>query len=72
MGWLKDFMNTPEERHSFIIGVFEALCPWPARYCLRRKQLDQLRGEYHYYSAGRALGFIALGALIIGAVKILA
>lgn len=65
-------MNTPEERHSFVIGVFEAFCPWPPQYHLVQEQKDMLRDEYHYYVFGRGVGFIALVALIIGAVKILA
>jgi len=25
---LKNFLSTPEERHAFLIGLFEVLCPW--------------------------------------------
>jgi hypothetical protein len=70
--WLKTFMNTPEEWHSFSIGFCEVLCPWPARIWFANPSASYLQDEYHYYMFGRALGFIALGALIILAVKVLA
>ncbi len=45
-----------EERHSFLIGLFEVLCPWPARYHItRQSQFNPFR-EHHYYLAGRWIG----------------
>lgn len=73
MSWtarnLSTLFNTPDERHAFAIGFFEVLCPWPSRYRIAKVQWDELIQEFHYYLAGRGLGFIALLALVYLALK---
>jgi len=50
-------MNTTEELHSFVIGFFEVLCPWPAHcHCERSEAISK---EYHYYVFGRGMAIIA-------------
>ena len=54
---MRSLLSTPEERHAFIIGLCEVLCPWPPEcHCEQGEAISQ---EYHYYLAGRALGVIA-------------
>jgi hypothetical protein len=62
---LRTFLSTPEEWHSFVIGFFEVLCPWKPRIKLLTSVNNYLQGEYHYYSAGRGAGFIALLCVIL-------
>jgi len=62
---------TTNERHAFIIGLFEALCPWPAHYKDNLPVPSPLKGEEHYYLAGRASGFITLMLICIGIAKII-
>lgn len=66
----KTFLNTPEERHAFLIGFFEVLCPWPARYKGIIDDTSPLKGEEHYYLAGRALGFPVLLLILIALAKL--
>lgn len=66
----KTMFSTPGEVHSFLIGLFEALCPWPARVWLSGQRLNELLDEYHYYMAGRGLGFMALLFLLLGIAKL--
>ena len=68
---LRNFLNTPEEWHSFLIGFFEVLCPWPSRCYIPKEQRDEILAEYHYYSAGRGLGFITLLLILIGLCKLI-
>ena len=65
MGFLKGirlsaFLDCYQEWHAFVEGLCEVLCPWPARYQLTGKLLNDLREDHHYYMFGRALGVIAL------------
>ena len=53
------FLSTHEEWHAFVEGLCEVLCPWPAKYQLSGKLLNELREDHHYYVFGRALGVIA-------------
>jgi len=62
----KTLLSTPEEWHALLIGFFEVLCPWPSRYHLTMKPMGELLKEYHYYMAGRALGFVTLLLILIG------
>jgi len=64
-------VNTPAERHAFLIGLCEILCPWPSRYRIAKEQWDEIIQEFHYYMAGRVLGFFTLVALVILGVKAL-
>ena len=57
---------TCDELHAFLIGFFEVLCPWEARYISFSAPSSPSKGEEHYYLAGRALGFIALIWVILG------
>jgi len=65
-----DFMVTPDELHAFLIGFFEVLCPWKAEYKENLPPPRCLKGEYHYYLAGRALGFPILLLILIGIAKL--
>jgi len=67
----KSLFNTYNERHAFIIGLSETLCPFPPRLDIPKYCTPFLITEYHYYTAGRACGFIALLALIIATKKLL-
>ena len=67
---MSTLFNTPPERHAFIIGLCEVLCPWPPRTWLNRKDHDAIQTEYHYYAAGRAVGFLVLLTLAAGIVKL--
>jgi hypothetical protein len=63
MGFLKGirlstFLDSYQEWHALVEGLFEVLCPWPARHEISRKLSNDLRGEHHYYMFGRALGVI--------------
>jgi len=66
---MKTLFNTYDERHAFIIGFSESFCPWPPRYYLWNDEKSHLEHEYHYYSAGRAVGafclYFCLGAALI-------
>ena len=73
-GWLelKEFMNDPDEWHSFLLGLFEILCPVRPRFRLdyassvdddeTSKKLHELHlmivKEAWYYRFGMTLGFI--------------
>ena len=67
---LKNLISTPEEVHTFLVGLFEVLCPW--RPCLPRcsKSKREMSGEYHYYMGGRAAGFPVLILILIGLAKL--
>lgn len=62
---LRTLLSTPEEWHAFVIGYFETVCPWPAVRPICKESEKQIKGEYHYYVAGRALGAIALLFILI-------
>jgi hypothetical protein len=57
-------LDTPDERHALVIGFSEVLCPWPPRIEELPDLVERINEEYHYYLAGRGLGFIALVALV--------
>jgi len=61
----RTLFSSPGEWHSFVIGFCEVLCPWPARCYIPKEQRDKVLAEYHYYSAGRGAGFIALLCVIL-------
>jgi len=54
-----------EEWHSFLIGLFEVLCPWPARYRITRQSDFKPFKEHHYYLGGRVAGFLLLLLLLL-------
>lgn len=66
----KDLFNTWAERHAFLIGLFEVLCPWPAARPICKKSEKEINGEFHYYLGGRALGFVALLLILIALAKL--
>lgn len=67
---LRTLLSTPEEWHALVIGFFEVLCPWPARIKLLTNDNSYLNQEYHYYTTGRGLGFIALLLILTGLAKL--
>jgi hypothetical protein len=68
LAW-KSFLDTDEELHAFVIGLFEILCPWPPQFnpsSLTGKgkgesdnPTEATSKEYHYYLFGRGMGVIA-------------
>ena len=64
-------LSTWAERHTFLIGFFEVLCPWPARTWLSGGRLNELLSEYHYYLAGRAAGLPVLLLILTGLAKLI-
>jgi len=67
----KTIFSTWAEIHTFLIGLFEVLCPWPARNKLTGKRRTELLKEYHYYMAGRAAGFPVLLLILVGIAKLI-
>ena len=67
---MSTLFDTPDERHAFIIGFGEVLCPWKPRCPCHCERSEAISNEYHYYTAGRACGFIALLALLCIAKKL--
>jgi len=63
-------MPTSDELHAFVIGFFEVLCPWKPRHSLLITDYPSLKEEYHYYLAGRGVGFITLLLILIGLCKL--
>jgi len=63
---MSTLFSTPAERHIFLIGFFEVLCPWPPRQPLPNRYTFPFSKESHYYLEGRAAGFIALLLILLG------
>ena len=63
-------MITPDELHAFVIGAAETLCPWKPHHPMPLNYPSPLEREYHYYLAGRALGFITLLLILIALCKL--
>jgi len=61
---------TSDELHAFAIGFFESLCPWKPIIGMPIDYPSPLKGEYHYYLAGRGTGFIALLLILLGLIKL--
>ena len=59
-----------DELHAFVIGFSETLCPWKARYACPMENSTILETEFHYYLAGRALGFPTLLLTLISLAKL--
>ena len=62
--------STWAERHAFLIGLFEVLCPWRAARPTSPKSQVEIDGEDHYYMAGRGIGFIALLRFLVEIAKL--
>lgn len=62
---IRTLLSTPQEWHALVIGFFEILCPWKPRNTISQTYALAMAGEYHYYSAGRGAGFIALLGVIL-------
>ena len=67
---MNTLFSTSNEIHAFIIGFFEVLCPWKAQYKDNLPVPSPLKGEEHYYLAGRALGFPVLLLILIALAKL--
>jgi len=63
---MSTLFSTPGERHVFVVGFFEVLCPWKPRMPMPADYWQELHNEYHYYLAGRGTGFIMLLCVLIG------
>lgn len=69
--WFYTFMDTPQEWHSWVIGLSEVICPWRpmlTKFGLTapQKELRYVKKEWHYYMFGRASGVFVL-VVILGA-----
>jgi len=62
---------TDQEQHALLIGITETLCPWKPRHPIPPEYPSPFKGEYHYYLAGRALGFLALLLILTGIAKLI-
>ena len=60
--------NDINEWHSFVIGWSEAICFWKCKFPMPKDYENPLEKEYHYYVAGRAIGFICLLVIILGGI----
>jgi len=67
----KTFLSTPEEWHALVIGFFEVLCPWPPELLRKLNNSSPIKGEEHYYLAGRGLGFPTLLLVLIAFAKLI-
>ena len=63
-------MFTSDERHAFVIGFFEILCPWKPRYAAPMENSTIIETEFHYYLAGRGGGFITLLLILLAIAKL--
>ena len=61
---------TSDELHAFVIGAAETFCPWEARYISSNQPPTPVKGEEHYYLAGRGFGFLALLLILIALCKL--
>jgi hypothetical protein len=66
-----ELFSKPHEIHAFTIGFGEAVFPVRPIFNMKVEYDNPLVDEYHYYMAGRAVGFILLLGIIIGAIMIL-
>lgn len=71
-----NFLSNHEEWHAMVEGFTEGFCWRSSKHQFADQLLEELKGEHHYYSAGRTLGLasailLATGMLvwIIGAVR---
>jgi len=55
-----EFLSSPSEWHSFIIGFFEVVVPWPPFIKRNDPLANFILSEYHYYLFGRFLGLPVL------------
>jgi len=68
---MSTLFSTPGERHIFLIGFFEVLCPWKPRTPKPKRHPMPFATEYHYYVAGRGAGFLALVLILSGIITLL-
>ena len=67
----RTMFSTWRERHAFLIGLFEVLCPWRPRQRPSTTVDGILDQEYHYYLAGRAAGLPVLLLILIALAKLI-
>ena len=63
---MKTFLNTWDERHALLVGIFELLPPWPPRHPMPDSCKKMLDKEWWYYTGGRTLAVFAWLGVIIG------
>ena len=68
-GWT--LLNNWDEWHAFVVGFCECFPPWKPFWEASSSYKEQLADEYHYYAAGRVVGFVILLAIIIAVVYLL-
>lgn len=67
----KGLFSTDEERHAFVLGMAETACPWkPWREYKEGKAEFSPYFEYHYYLAGRCVGWPVAAIVVMGLVKL--
>jgi len=67
---MSTLFSTPAERHVFLIGFFETLCPWKPRIPMPERYPFPVKQEYHYYLGGRAAGFVSLLLILVGIITL--
>jgi len=65
------FMNTPDEWHSFVIGVFEGFTLFIPAHFERIRAKIMVDSEYWYYSFGRGVGFFIAILTAVGIAKLI-
>jgi len=56
---ISEFLNTPAEKHSFLNGLAEVICPIPPlRKAMSQARANEILDEYHYYLLGRIIGVL--------------
>jgi len=68
---LREFLNTDEEIHSFVVGWSEAINLIFAAQEKPESVKKMLAGEWHYYKFGLALGVFTWLGIILGVIKFL-
>jgi len=63
--------STPAERHIFLLGYFEVLCPWPPRVPMPKDYHWPVKSEYHYYLGGRAAALFTWLPIILEMIKLI-
>lgn len=66
---MKTLFDTPEEIHAFNIGLAEGFNYIPPRFQPTLETIEMIEWEYHYYSVGRAIGFLINLFVLAGLIK---
>ena len=67
---MSTFMNTPEERHAFIIGLSTTVAWFNELHSSYLTFQDYLVTEHHYYCLGRFVGVLVDYAMLMGLILV--